>query len=103
MPTARVLRVRALASAPTLIRDGSGGIPALDTGTVAPPTMPLFPFKLSADKIAKIKHDVLARVEQDDLEGAWQSAQPLLKVAGRPEAARALSDLTRRGAFAAKD
>jgi tetratricopeptide (TPR) repeat protein len=63
--------------------------------------MSLFPFEMSADRIAKLKHEVL---EQDDLEQAWRSSQPLLEAASRTiEAARALAELTRRGAFEPKD
>src|SRR6478735_12490597 len=63
--------------------------------------MALFPFRMSSETIAKIKHDVL---EQDDLEQAWRLSQPLLKAAARTiEAARTLADLTRRGAFETKD
>jgi tetratricopeptide (TPR) repeat protein len=65
--------------------------------------MPLSPFKMSSGKIAKIKQGVLEQVERDDLEEAWRLSQPLLKAARELEAARALSDLTRRGAFAAKN
>jgi len=56
---------------------------------------------MSAERIAKLKHKVL---EQDDHEQAWRLSQPLLKAAARMvEPARALADLTRRGAFEAKD
>jgi hypothetical protein len=65
--------------------------------------MSLSPFKMSSGKIAKIKQGVLEQVERDDLEEAWRLSQPLLKAARELETARALSDLTRRGAFAAKN
>lgn len=65
--------------------------------------MPLFPFKTSSEKIAQIKQDVLAHADRDEFEAAWRLSQPLLKNARRLEAARALSELTRRGAFEAKD
>ncbi|HKO51291.1 MAG TPA: hypothetical protein VJV79_26460 [Polyangiaceae bacterium] len=65
--------------------------------------MPLSPFRMSDGKIAKIKQAVLEQVERDDLEEAWRLSQPLLKVAREREAARVLSDLTRRGAFEAEN
>ena len=54
---------------------------------------------MTASRIAKIEKAVLAQAEQNQLGEAWRMAQPLLKAAGQVEAARALSDLVRRGAF----
>lgn len=55
---------------------------------------------MSADRIAKLKDAALAH---DDPKEAWRLARPLLKGVRQAEAARALADLTRRGAFELAD
>lgn len=65
--------------------------------------MPLLTFRMDPERIAKIKDAVLEQGAQGEHEEAWRLARPLMKAAHRLEAARALSQLTRRGAFALND
>jgi len=61
--------------------------------------VPLFPAKISPDRLEKIQKAVSEQVQQGEPAKAWRLAQPLLKAVKQLEVARALSDLTRGGSF----
>lgn len=61
--------------------------------------MPLFPAKISPERLEKIEKAVSEQVQHGEPAKAWRLAQPLLKAVKQLEVARALSELTRRRSF----